>query len=87
MRAAAGLLARCIPLAEQDSTLAAEEREVLARSYGDRAVGLLRRGFRDGPGPGLDRLRVDPDLDALRPRTDYQELLRELEEAAGTGGK
>jgi eukaryotic-like serine/threonine-protein kinase len=84
---AAGVLARCIPLAEQDSTLAVEKREALARAYGDQAMALLRQGFRRGSGPGLDRLKVDPNLAPLRPRADFQKLVRDLEDAAGPGDK
>src|SRR5262249_52165910 len=86
-RFAAGILARCIPLAEQDATLAVEIRAELARVYGDQAMALLRQGVRRGPGPGLDRLKADPNLAPLRPRADFQKLVRELEEAAGPGDK
>jgi tetratricopeptide (TPR) repeat protein len=86
-RFAAGILARCIPLAEQDSALAVEKREALARAYGDQAMALLRQGFRRGAGPGLRRLKGDPNLAPLRPREDFQKLVRDLEEAPGPGEK
>jgi hypothetical protein len=83
----AGILARCIPLAEQDSTLAAEESEALARAYGDEAMALLRQGSRRGSGPGSDRLKADPNLAPLRQRADFQKLVRDLDGAAGPGDK
>src|SRR5262249_9653415 len=79
----AGILARCIPLAEQDSTLPAKNREALAKTYGDQAVGLLRLGFQRESGVSLDRLKADPNLAPLRPRADFQQLIREREETPG----
>jgi serine/threonine-protein kinase len=83
----AGILARCIPLAEQDSALTAEKRAALAKSYGDQAVALLRQASQRGSRPNLDRLKADPNLTPLRPRADFQELIRDLDEAAGPRGK
>ena len=86
-RFAAGVLARCIPLAERDSALPAEKREALARAYGNQAMALVRQGSRRGAGAGLDRLKSDPNLAPLRRRADFQKLVRDLEEAAGPGDK
>jgi hypothetical protein len=86
-RFVAGILARCIPLAEQDSTLAVEKRPQLAKAYEDQAIDFLRQGFHRATGPSMDALKNDPNLAPLRPRTDFQELLRELDAAAGPGKK
>jgi hypothetical protein len=86
-RLVARILARCIPLAERDSTLPAEKRQALAQSYGDEAVAILRQGPGRGSGPGLGRLDADPNLAPLRPRADFQRLVRDLEGAAGPGDK
>jgi hypothetical protein len=47
------------------------------KAYADRAVAALRRavtaGFAD-----VAKLRRDTDLDPLRPRRDFQELLMDL---------
>ncbi len=46
--------------------------------YAARAVELLRRAIERGY-QNVARLKRDPDLDALRPRADFQKLLSELE--------
>jgi serine/threonine-protein kinase len=84
-RWAARFLARCVPLAEQDQTLPAEKRKALAQAYGDQAMALLRQGLRHCPGPGPDQMKADPHLASLRPRADFQKLVREREEAARPG--
>jgi serine/threonine protein kinase len=75
---AAGILARCMPLADRDTKLSAEQRKQLARSYGDRAIESLReavrRGFQDA-----ERLKKDRDLEPLRSRDDFKTLVNELE--------
>jgi serine/threonine-protein kinase len=57
-----------------------------AEQYARRAVALLRqavqRGWKD-----LARLKKDPGLDGLRPRPDFQQLLRELEARGNSGAK
>ncbi|MGP0062861.1 MAG: protein kinase domain-containing protein [Isosphaeraceae bacterium] len=47
--------------------------------YGDRAVQLLRRAIRGGF-LKRDVLESDTDLDAIRGRADFQDLLKEVEE-------
>src|SRR5262249_48522023 len=48
---AASVLARCVRLAAEDTTLAAGERDERARAFGDKAVAYLRQavaqGFKD----------------------------------------
>jgi serine/threonine-protein kinase len=71
---AACLLSRCASLAEKDTQLPEVRRKELARSYSDQAVDLLRqavgKGYRDAA-----HLKTDSDLDVLRSREDFQELL------------
>jgi hypothetical protein len=74
---AAAFLARCIPLAEQDPALPPEQRAARARAYGDQAMALLRQGL--GRNLDSEQLKADPNLASLRPRADFQNLLRELE--------
>jgi serine/threonine-protein kinase len=78
---AAGLLSRCVPLAERDSKLPEGQRKELAQSYADQALAALRqavaKGYKDA-----DHLKKDPDLDPLRGRDDFLKLLAELEAAA-----
>jgi hypothetical protein len=75
---AAGLLARCVPLAEQDAQLPAARRKELAQQYSDRAMATLRqavqKGFKD-----VARLKRDAELKALRSRADFQQLLAGLD--------
>jgi hypothetical protein len=86
-RQAAGYLARCVPLAERDQTLPVPAREELARSYGDQAMALLRQGLLHEPNPRAERLKTDPRLAPLRPRADFQKLVKGLEQAARPGAK
>jgi serine/threonine-protein kinase len=75
---AACALALCVPLAEKDDRLAATERKERVGVYAERALALLReavvKGYKD-----FDHLKKDTDLDPLRARPEFQELLRELE--------
>jgi tetratricopeptide (TPR) repeat protein len=86
-RYAAGALARCVPLAERDPALPAEARRALALAYGDRAMALLRRGLVQAPRAAVDQVKTTPYLAPLRPRPDFQRLVRELEEAGRSGAK
>ncbi|MCI0459099.1 MAG: hypothetical protein L0Z62_19250, partial [Gemmataceae bacterium] len=74
----ASVLARCVRMAEEDTTLSGPKREELARAYGDEALVLLReavgRGYRDAR-----QLRGSVAFGALGPRADFQELVRRLE--------
>jgi tetratricopeptide (TPR) repeat protein len=73
-RDAAGCLAGCVPLAEQDARLPEDKRKELGQAYGQRAVEQLARavqmGFRD-----VQALEKAPEFAPLRPRTDFQQLL------------
>ncbi|HKB02639.1 MAG TPA: protein kinase [Gemmataceae bacterium] len=68
--ACAGYLAWCVRLADKD--------ERLDGGYTERAMGELREavrlGFRD-----VQRLKTSPELEALRGRADFQQLLAELD--------
>jgi tetratricopeptide (TPR) repeat protein len=76
---AACYLARCVPLAEKDDMQSEAKRKEQAQSYGDRAMALLHQAVKNGY-KDVARLKVDKDLDPLRQRKDFQQLLRELEE-------
>jgi tetratricopeptide (TPR) repeat protein len=75
---AACVLSRCIPLAEQDSRLPESQRRPLARSYGDRALQTLQLAAAEGY-QDAGRLKKDKDLDPLRGREDFKQLLTELQ--------
>jgi eukaryotic-like serine/threonine-protein kinase len=83
---AAGLLARCVALAEKDESLPKIKRQELARSYGDEAIALLRhavdRGYKD-----LDYLKKTDEFKSVRDRDDFKKLLAEVEAKKETGSK
>ncbi len=78
--------ALCIPLiGAKPGSKGAYDLDVLTRDdrfrrqkYGDRAVELLRRAVKGGF-PDLEILESDNDLDPLRDRPDFQELIKKLE--------
>jgi len=74
----ASFIARSVPVAEKDARLTPEQRRTVVEEYGRLAVQQLRRaielGFRD-----VHRIRLEPNLDRLRKRQDFQDLLTELE--------
>jgi eukaryotic-like serine/threonine-protein kinase len=78
-------LALCIPLIGAESgTQGTLKTDKLSKGdrfrrekYGDRAVPLLRRAARGGS-LNLEALESDSDLDALRARTDFQDLIKEV---------
>jgi hypothetical protein len=76
-RRAAGVLARCVPLAEKDAALPQEERRTLAQKYAKQAMARLQeavhRGFND-----VEQLKKAADLDALRSRSEFQKLVADL---------
>ncbi len=76
---AACAVSLCIPIVAKHDKLDAKQRQAAARFYGDQAMKLLReavrRGFKDVP-----HMKKDSDLDPLRQRNDFQQLLTELDE-------
>jgi hypothetical protein len=83
---AAGLLARCVALAEKDESLTKPKRKELSRSYGDEAMALLRqaidRGFNDA-----DYLNRADEFKALQSRDDFKKLLADIQAKNATGAK
>ena len=54
--------------------------------YGDRAIELLRRAVRGGF-LNLEVLQSDTDLDAIRGRADFQDLVKEVEKQSAESPK
>jgi tetratricopeptide (TPR) repeat protein len=75
---AATVLARCVPLCRKDNRLREPQRQERSEAYARQAVELLNQavlqGLRD---PAA--LKQDSSFEPLRDRTDYQDLLRRLE--------
>src|SRR5262249_48807167 len=73
---------RCSAAAAKDARLPSAEREKLGDKYGRRAVELLRqarsRGYFRDPAR-LARMKENKDLDAVREREDFKQVLAELE--------
>jgi hypothetical protein len=74
---AACCIARCVPLAERDPKLSAEERQETADEYGRMAAQQLREavqaGYRDAR-----HMQANGDLDPLRGRQDFRDLMSDL---------
>jgi serine/threonine protein kinase len=86
---AACIFSRCAPLAKGDERLRDGKGPEIARSYADRAVSLLRAASPLGLS-NADHMKKDPDLDPLRGRADFQNLVAEVEkkqEASKTAKK
>jgi tetratricopeptide (TPR) repeat protein len=81
---AAGLLARCIPLATQDGSLPGEKQKELAQQYGDQAMGLLNQAQKQGF-KSADYLKT-ADFKPLESRADFKELLAKLQGTKDAGG-
>lgn len=79
-------LARCVTLmgAKSHHLTAAMKAELQA--YADEAMGQLRRAVADGFADAA-YLRADRDLDPLRARADFQQLLADLEKASAVKEK
>lgn len=75
---AACWLSRCVPLAAKHDRLDDEQRKQAVQFYGDAAMKLLRdagsKGFKD-----VAYMKKDTNLDPLRQRDDFQQLVAELE--------
>jgi tetratricopeptide (TPR) repeat protein len=70
---AARLLARCAPLAASDTALTPTRRAVIAGSYADRAIALLREAV-EGKDPEASQLLQDPTFDPIRGRDGFKAL-------------
>jgi hypothetical protein len=82
----AGVLARCVRMVEDDKAVPAAQRPVLARTYGDEAMALLKdavaRGYRD-----VQQLQTAAAFQSLEGREDFRALLRELRSGDKGAGK
>jgi peroxiredoxin/tRNA A-37 threonylcarbamoyl transferase component Bud32 len=76
---AACIAANAIVAAQQDKTLTAEQRTRLAEEYANQAMKLLTMAVHEGYREHTHMAR-DTDLDPLRQRKDYQELVSGLEQ-------
>ena len=72
---AAGLLARCVTLAQRDEKLPVERRDQLARQYEDDALRLLRRAVDEGFS-ATDELRKASEFQSLRSRDAFEWALK-----------
>ena len=71
------------------ASAAAKERRELAERCAAEAVNLLRRAQRAGlfsDAATIARVRQDADLDALRQRDDFRELIEGLDRVVPTSG-
>ena len=75
---AASFLSRCVTLADKDGKLDENKRKELAKTYADRAVALLQKAVVNGY-RNAAHMRQNPDLQPLRGRDDFQQLLSKLE--------
>ncbi len=75
---AAEFVARCVRLAEKDARLPEDERRARAQAYADQAVAWLREAVAKGC-KDAEQLTKPGAFDPLRPRADFQKLLKVLE--------
>jgi serine/threonine-protein kinase len=78
---AACFLSRCVSLAEKDPKLPPAKQKELAKSYGDRAMEMLRHAVAKGH-KNVTQIKKDTDLDPLRSRDDLKKLLADMEKQA-----
>jgi serine/threonine-protein kinase len=75
---AAGILARCVPVAKKNPGLSASQGESQGEIYARQAIDLIskaiEKGFRDH-----ERLRKAPEFESLRSRKDFQQIVLNLE--------
>jgi serine/threonine protein kinase len=83
---AAGLVARCIALAEKDSQLDAARRKERAADYRSRALRWLRDGLRKGY-KDFAKIEKDKDYTALRACDGFREVLTQARPKIRPGGK
>jgi serine/threonine-protein kinase len=74
----AKFLCQCVELCRADSSIPAAERDDLARSYANRAMDALTRAVRAGFRDAKD-LETSRTYEPLRPRAEFQRLVREFE--------
>jgi serine/threonine-protein kinase len=71
-------LAKCIPIVGKDEQLSPEERQRQTLLFANQALAMLRhaidKGYKD-----VAQLKQDKDLDPVRQREDFQNLLAELD--------
>jgi serine/threonine protein kinase len=79
-------LARCVPLAEGDSKLTPSARQEHAQAYANRAVAALRQAVQNGF-QNVAHMKKDPDLNPLRSKPKFRQLLKELEAQSTPDGK
>jgi len=65
-------------VAKQDPRLSEAERSRLAGTYADMAMETLRRAVKEG-WSDAGHIKKDKDLDSLRERADFQQLVADLE--------
>src|SRR5262249_52107250 len=74
-------LSLCVALAEKDANLPPPQLKALADTYAARAVQLWREAVAHG-NKDVAQMKKDTNLDPLRARPDFQQLLAELEQKA-----
>ncbi len=75
----ASLLSGCVRIATEEEGLSDGERQKLAEAYGQRAVAALRLAI-DLKAKEIAQIKTDPNLDPLRSRDDFQNLLKVAEQ-------
>jgi tetratricopeptide (TPR) repeat protein len=72
------MLSQCIPIVAKHDKLGDTQRKEAAQFYGDAAMKLLRdavsKGYKD-----VAHMKKDTDLDPMRQREDFQQLVANLE--------
>jgi len=88
-------VARCIPLLGTKNQATDSRRttaepskgdQLRRRFYGDRAIAALRRAVQAGC-VNAQTLETDTDLDPLRDRSDFKELVKDLEKDPAAGSR
>ena len=74
------MLARCVPIVQKDDKIDAAKRQSETQFYGDQAMARLRdavaKGYRNA-----SAMKNETDLDPLREREDFKNVVAELEAA------
>jgi tetratricopeptide (TPR) repeat protein len=78
---AAGILAGCAAIVDNDSTLPHDKKSEISQRYRDQALTLLESAVQTGYTDDT-RLTQDKDLDPLRAHAEFQSLLRRSEAKA-----